>query len=67
MESIKVWIPQEDVQRVMNNQKPTKFYLNNTGLVNLSEITITPQTLRLWQEGSNLQENNRPNRQMLFG
>lgn len=49
METIKVWIPQSDINLIQESKRPTQFWLTKPSNENVLELTITFKKLEEWQ------------------
>lgn len=69
METIKIWVPANELNKINETTPPSQFYYQLMVGGNLAEITITPQTLQNWQSAKSLKEFPQHNtkKQMLFG
>lgn len=68
METIKIWVPANELNKINETTPPSQFFYTGAGN-GLAEITITPQTLQNWQSAKSLKEFPQHNtkKQMLFG
>ena len=68
METIKIWVPVNELSLITETNPPTKYYFSEV-VGPFAEITITPLTLKNWQSKQTLKElpKNESKKQMLFG
>ena len=59
METIRVWIPINDVNLIQENKRPTSFWLEKPDLTNVTDVTISLTRYQEWNKSSN--------KQVLFG
>jgi len=55
METIKVWIPQADMNLIKESKRPTQFWVTKPNVENVLELTITFKKLEEWQSNGKRQ------------